>query len=247
MRTRVADEHEWLVRKLDSIAILTPEDHAALRQLPLSLRTIEAHQPVMNEGDRPSACGVVLEGLLCSTKYTAEGARQIASFYVPGDWPDLQTLHLEVLDHEVVTLTRSRLAFAPHRDIEDIASRYPRIATALWRETLVSGSIYREWVLNLGRREGRQRIAHIFCEMFERLTAVGLSSGDAYRFDVTQSDLADAAGLSPVHINRMLQELRSEGLIEFRGGMVRIPDWGQLKRAGDFDPTYLHQKSRISQ
>lgn len=237
-------EHERLVRKLDSIAKLGDDERDALRGLPLAVRRLGADETVVTEGDRPSECCLVLDGLLCGFKMAAEGSRQITGFYIPGDLPDLQSLHLKVLDHSLAALTPSRLAFIPHQPLEALTRRYPALAAAFWRDTLIDGSIYREWVVNVGRRSGPARLAHIFCEMFARLKAVGLAGEDDYELPLTQAELGDAAGLSTVHVNRVLQELRGQGLIEFRGGAVRIPDWEKLKHAGEFDLTYLHQHPR---
>jgi CRP-like cAMP-binding protein len=159
---------------------------------------------------------------------------------VPGDIPDLQSLHLKVLDNSIATICPSTVGFIQHEDLRRVCDRYPRITAALWRETLVDASIFREWLLNIGRREAYTRMAHLLCEFLARLKAVGLTKDGTFDLPITQVELADAVGTSTVHVNRVLQALRANGLIQTKGTQVNIPDWDKLKEAGDFDPLYLH-------
>jgi CRP-like cAMP-binding protein len=185
---------------------------------------------------------VLLSGFTCTYKMTGNGKRQIMGFGIPGDIPDLQSLHLDVLDNSLGTLTQCRVGFIPHETLRDLCNRFPRITAAFWRETLIDAAIFREWVMNVGQREAYQRMAHLFCELMVRLRAVGLAEDHACDLPITQGELADAIGVSTVHVNRVLQEMRSHGIIELRGDRLNIPDWETLKRVGDFDPTYLHLK-----
>jgi CRP-like cAMP-binding protein len=162
------------------------------------------------------------------------------SFHIPGDIPDLQSIHLTVMDHSLGTLTRSKVAFIPHHSVRNLTRAWPRIADALWRDTLVDAAIFREWMVGIGRRSAHQRIAHVLCEMLVKSKAVGLAQDHSYHLPVTQAELGDALGLSTVHVNRVLQDLRKDGLLLFERGQVSIPDWDGLKKAGEFDPTYLH-------
>jgi CRP-like cAMP-binding protein len=164
------------------------------------------------------------------------------NFSIAGDIPDLQSLHLKTLDISIGTLTPCRVGFITHEDLWRLCMRHPRIAAAFWRETLIEGAIFREWVLNVGRREAYNRMAHVFCEMLVRLRAVGLAEDHACDLPITQAEFADAIGVTTVHVNRVLQEMRANGLIETKGTQLTIPDWETLKRVGDFDPTYLHLK-----
>jgi CRP-like cAMP-binding protein len=120
--------------------------------------------------------------------------------------------------------------------------RYPRITSAFWRECLIDAAIFREWVMNVGQREAYSRMAHVFCELMVRLRAVGLVEDDACDLPITQAEFADAIGTSTVHVNRVLQQMRADGLIELSGNRLYVPDWEALKKAGDFDPIYLHLK-----
>ena len=229
-----------LIRKLESIFTLDESERAALLNLPLQIATLRADQDIVRERDRPSRSCALLEGFACTFKVTAEGKRQITAFHIPGDIPDLQSLHLEVLDSSLGTLTPCRVGFIQHEALQALCDRHPRIARALWRETLIDASIFREWTVNIGRREAYGRISHILCELMARLEAVGLTQDHTCEIPITQGEFADAAGLSNVHVNRVLQELRADELITLKGNTLKVLDWDQLRHAGDFDPTYLH-------
>lgn len=229
-----------LIRKLDSIAPLAPEEKAALLRLPLRLKAVAVDQDIVREGDTPFENCLIVEGFACRYNTTAEGTRQIPSFHISGDLPDLPSLHLEVMDTSIGTVTPCRVGFIQHEDLWRLCMRHPRIAAAFWRETLIEGAIFREWVVNAGRRETYNRMAHVFCEMLVRLRAVGLVEGYACDLPITQGEFADALGVTTVHVNRVLQEMRADGLIELNGDRLNIPDWEMLKQVGDFDPTYLH-------
>nr|WP_201842915.1 Crp/Fnr family transcriptional regulator [Microvirga zambiensis] len=235
-------DHHPLIRKLESIFSLTDDERQALLDLPMQVAVIKQDQDIVREGDRPSRSFAILSGFTCTYKMTGDGKRQIVTFGVAGDIPDLQSLHLKVLDISVATLTPCSIGFITHEALWDLCTRHPRIAAAFWRETLVEGAIFREWVLNVGRREAYNRMAHVLCEMQVRLRAVGLADDHGYELPITQTEFADALGISNVHVNRVLQQLRADGLIETKGSRLNIPDWEQLKTAGDFDPTYLHLK-----
>jgi CRP-like cAMP-binding protein len=232
--------HDRLIRKLESIADLTTEEAEALRRLPMSIRRAAAGSEVVRAGDRPSESCLVVEGFLCRYKLLPNGARQIMSFHVPGDLPDLQCLHLGLMDHSLGTLTASTLAFIPHPALLELTRRYPGITDALWRDTLIDGAIFREWLTGVGRRTAGQRIAHLMCEVYLKMKAVGLARGNGCAFPISQAELSDALGLSPVHTNRVLQDLRRRGLIVFQSKFLSIPDWDALQAAAMFDPSYLH-------
>ncbi len=229
-----------MIHKLESIFPLSVEERQALAGLPVQVAIFKPDRDIVRIGDRPSQCCLILEGFTCVYKITAEGKRQIVAFHVPGDIPDLQSLHLKVMDNSVATVSPCTLGFIPHEALYDLCNRFPRITAALWRETLVNGSIFREWMTGIGRREAYNRMAHLLCELLVRLKAVGLVEDGTFDLPITQTELADAIGASTVHVNRVLQELRADGLIRSRGAQVQILDWERLKEAGDFDPLYLH-------
>ena len=235
-----------LVRKLESIATLTDEERSAIESLPASSRELKPQQDIVRDGDRPSQCCVILSGWAYRYKLLGEGKRQITSFHVPGDMPDLLSLHLHVMDHNLATLTACRVALIPHDAIRQLTQSNPNIAALLWRDTLVDACIFREWMTGIGRRSAFGRIAHLFCEMYLKLQAIGLAADHCCDFAPTQGDIADALGLSNVHVNRVLQELRAEGLITLQGRKLVIRDWQKLTKAAEFDPSYLHLVKRPS-
>lgn len=242
MQIRSLPQQEILVRKLESIHELAEEERQVLRDLALRIVELPARTDFIHEDDRPTESCLLLDGLICRYKIVLSGKRQIMSFHTPGDIPDLESLFLSVIDHNHAALAPSRVAFISHRDLRHLIRRFPNIAEAFWRDTLIDGGIFREWVVNIGRRNAYQRLAHLFCEIMMRLRAMELVEDNSYEFPVTQAELGDATGLSHVHVNRTLTELRQDGLVEIRRSRVNVLDWERLKQAAEFDPAYLHQK-----
>lgn len=233
-----------LVRKLESISPLSGEESAALRDLPMQVHDLRADQDIVREGDQPSRSCLLLEGFACRFKTTSEGKRQIFSFHMAGEIPDLQSLHLKTMDHSLQTNTPCKVGFITHKDLRVLCERHPNLCAALWRETLIDAAIFREWMLGLGQKEATPRMARFFCEMLVRLQAIGLADGDECPLPLTQGELGEALGITTVHVNRTLMELREARLIEFKGGILAVKDWVALKTLGDFDATYLHQQNR---
>lgn len=165
------------------------------------------------------------------------------SIHVPGDSPNLQTLHLTRMDHSVAALTPAIVAFIPHLTLLDITRTNPEVAALLWRDTLVDAAISREWLAGVGRRTAHQRIAHLICEVHCKMRSVGLAEAESLQLPVTQVEIADALGLSSVHVNRVMQDLRREGLLDYRGRVVAIGNWARLQARGDFHPDYLHLRA----
>ena len=233
-----------LIRKLENLFPLSREEKELLDRS--ASRTVEfaADKDIVREGDKPSDCNLLLEGFVCRYKITEEGKRQIFSFHIPGDIFDAQSFLLETIDHSVATLTPCKVALIPHATMQEITERYPRITRAIWKDTLVDAAIFREWMASIGRRSAYQRIPHIMCEMVVKLHTVGLAD-DHHRIEwpMTQNEVGDALGLSLVHVNRTLKELRGEKLITLSNGVLTIHDWESLKRAGQFEPHYLHLRS----
>lgn len=229
-----------LVRRLASHDALDEAEREAVRQLPMTVRQIPAKRDVVREGDRPSECCVILEGFAIRSKIVSSGGRQILAFHLPGDIPDLQSLHLTQLDHDLSTLTAVRAGFIRHEVMHVLHARHPRLAGVFWRETLIDAAIFREWIVGLGARDALSRTAHLLCEMFVRLRAVGLARGNSVDLPITQADLADALGMTAVHTNRTIQELRSRKLIAIGSRNLIVSDWKELVALADFDPSYLH-------
>jgi len=228
-----------LLRRLDSIVALTESDRHAITRLPMTVKNCANGQDVAREGDISTQCILVLDGYLFRHKLVNGSQRQIMSFHVPGDIPDLQTLHLPKLDHTVTALGASVIAFIPHAAFKDMLQNSPQLTHVFWRESLVDTAIFREWVIN-GRRDAISRVAHIICELVARLQAVGLARDLAFTIPWTQSDVADAVGISTVHANRVIQELRRLGLLEWDSRLIQIRNWDGLVNLGDFSVDYLH-------
>lgn len=231
---------EIMIAKFEKRARLEQSDRDALLALPYRVQTIEANRYIVREGSLPVHSALILDGLAFRQKLTPNGARQIVSVQVSGDFVDLEGSLLRTADHNVQALTRCEVATVPSDAIREIVLAHPRVAHAMWIDTLIDGAIFREWIVNIGRRDARTRLAHLFCEFAKRLEVAGLSNESGYEFPMTQEQLADATGLTAVHVNRSLKTLENEGLIKRERRFVRIPDWEKLRRMADFNETYLH-------
>lgn len=230
-----------LIRKLEQFTRLSAEDKRALeRAAACKVRRIGTREDIIHEGDAPREVNVILEGWACRYKTLEDGRRQIMAYFVPGDLCDLNIFILRQMDHSIGTLSPVTLAEIPRDAVEHLLDSHSRISRALWWATLVNEAIEREWVVNLGQRTAFERLGHLLCELFVRLRAVDLTRGNSCDFPVTQAELADTLGLSTVHVNRTLQELRAAGLIVLQGRTLTIPDLGALQEASLFNPNYLH-------
>jgi CRP-like cAMP-binding protein len=229
-----------LLTKLQTRGTFLPAEQAAVLALPFFERTIEAGHYVVREGDEPQRSCLLLSGLAYRQKLSGSGGRQIMSIHMRGDLIDLQNSLLGRADHNVQMLTSGSLALIPVDAIRTVAFAFPAVGMAMWHETLVDGSIFREWILNVGRRDARTRIAHLLCEFAVRMEAADLGGQTGYELPMTQEQIADATGLTAVHVNRMLQGLTRDGLITRTKRKVAIEDWQKLARVGDFNDGYLH-------
>ncbi|MCA1451845.1 Crp/Fnr family transcriptional regulator [Bradyrhizobium sp. BRP22] len=232
-----------LVRKLEQFVRLSSADRAFLnRAASERLRKFGPRVDIVREGERPKDVQLVVAGWACRYKQLEDGRRQVVSFFLPGDICDLNVFILREMDHSIGSITDVAIADLSREFFEEISGGYPRVVTALWWESLVDAAIQREWTLNLGQRTALERMAHLLCELFFRLRLAGLTSGDSCDFPLTQADLADASGLSKVHVNRTLQELRSANLIVLKGKTLVVPDLRRLMDAGLFNANYLHME-----
>ena len=229
-----------LLHKLQLWETLGKADGEAVLALPHVIRTIKAGQILVWDGDRPSNCCAILSGFAFRHKIAGNGLRQILSVHMRGDLIDLHNAMLRVADHNIQMLTEGEVAMIPLEAIVELMAARPAVAGALWRESLVDGSIFREWIVNVGRRDARTRVAHLLCELALRQEQAGLGDRLAYRMPMTQEQLGDATGLTPVHVNRMLKVLDGDGLINRHNRHVTVADWPALAKAGDFSPNYLH-------
>jgi CRP-like cAMP-binding protein len=237
-RTESGSANPFL-RKLESLAVLDAEDVRIARALVGPTRTVEARADIVEEGRPPGACTILIEGLACRYKALDDGRRQILSLHVPGDVLDLHGVLLGRLDHSVATLSRCRVAPIAADALLETLDRHPNLRQAFWRSSLLDGALFRAWLVALGQRPAHERVAHLFSEVDARLTAADATRGDTLDFPITQEELADALGLSVVHVNRVLQRLRRDGLITLRARKLSIHDRDALRRLGGFDGRYL--------
>lgn len=219
---------------------LSGEDKAAVAALPWAHKVYSRDAYLVREGERTVACSLLLAGFAFRQKLVANGARQIISIHIPGELLDIQNCMLEIADHNVQALTRCSVAIVPKTPLSDLMLARPNIRRAVWLDSLIDAAIFREWVVNLGRRDARARIAHLLCELADRLKSSGIADGDMYDFPLTQEQIADSTGLTAVHTNRTLQGLRRDGLISLSASRLGILDWDALCDAGDFNERYLH-------
>ena len=232
-----------MVRKLELWNSLSEEDRDAVLALPFTERVLSAGQYIVWEGDKPQHSCVLNSGFAYRHKAAGNGGRQIMSIHVKGDILDLQNSLLGVADHNVQMLTEGKIALIPVEAMRETAFARPSVGMAMWYETLVEASIFREWILNIGRRNARTRIAHLLCEFALRLEIAELGKMTGYTLPITQDQLADAVALTSVHVNRTLMRLEADGLIKRSKREITINDWTQLAKAGDFQPRYLHLAS----
>jgi CRP-like cAMP-binding protein len=227
--------HRWEKR-----VPLSDEDRSAFQALPFTRKSFGKDSYLVEEGQRTTECTLLLRGFVYRQKLACDGARQIISFHIPGEFIDLQNGLLGMADHNVQSLNRCEVATVSAAPLRELGTRRPALERAMWLDTLIDASIFREWVVNVGRRDARTRIAHLLCELALRLEASGAGDGRAYQFPLTQDQLADATGLTPVHTNRTLQGLRKDGLIALSASKLTVLDWDRLREVGDFSERYLH-------
>jgi len=236
------DNEPWvgLIEKLDRLATLSDEDRDLLAALPYSVEAVPSATVLVREGTSISRCCLLVEGYACRHKTTAEGKRQIVSFHLPGELLDIQHLLLARADHNVEAITEAKIAWVSTEKLKALAFERPDIGQALWLDVLIDASIFREWVLNVGRRDAKTRIAHMLCEFGARAIKAGVETEGELKLPLTQEQIADATGLTTVHVNRMLRALREDGALSVASRGVHITDFRLLRDLAEFDPSYLH-------
>lgn len=235
------NDSRLLARKLRQFTRLSSEDERVLAGMACErVRRVAARMDIARELEKPSGVKLIRQGWACRYKALEDGRRQIVAFLVPGDLCDLNVFILREMDHSIGALTAVTFADISRETVERVMSFHPRVTQALLWEQLVTAAIQREWTVNLGRRSAFERVAHLLCELFLRLRGVGLAEGDRCELPVTQTELAEATGLTAVYVNRTLQELRGRGLIALRGKELVVPDLQALQDAALFSPNYLH-------
>ena len=231
------------LRKLERYVPLSAEHRREVERLTTSVQHVGPNSTIYRDGDDPQVVNVVMNGWACRYKLLPDGRRQIVSLFLPGDMCDPYVFLLDAMDQSLGTLTPVTVARVPSQAIRALTDSGPKLAEALWWQMLITVEIQREWTVSLGRRTAVERIAHLFCEVVHRLAGVGLSDGASCEFPLTQSDLADVLGLSTVHVNRSLQDLRTRGLIDYRSRHLVLSDREALMDLAAFDPTYLHART----
>jgi CRP-like cAMP-binding protein len=229
-----------LVRKLLWHGELSEAERTVLENMVERTRDVAAGEDLVREGDKPANSILLLQGFAARYSLVDDGRRQIVAIHVSGDFVDLHSFVLKTMDHSVGTLTRCRVAHVPHEFLNAITERLPHLTRLLWLDTLVDAATHRVWMVGMGRRSALEQLAHLVCELYVRLEVIGQVDGAGFDLPLTQTDLGDALGLSLVHVNRTVRELRQAGLVAWRGSRVTIQDWPKLVELAQFDPTYLH-------
>ena len=231
---------DLFIRKLRARHDLSREEESALKQMHWQERRFERNQVMVETGQELDHSMLLMTGFALRCKFAADGARQILETNIPGDFIDLHGFILKRLDHEIIAASRCEIAMVPHADLRRATEELPRLSRILWFQTLIDAAIHREWMMVLGKKRSRARLSHLFCEMRTRLGIVGLESETSFSLPFNQQDLADITGMTPVHLNRCLKELRDAGLVTYRNGQVEIQNRQGLAQDGQFDPAYLH-------
>lgn len=233
-----------LYNKLSRFTDLSTEDREAIDALCEHRITLDARQELIREGQRPNDVYLLLEGWGYRYKLLPDGGRHILAYLIPGDLCDIHIFILKAMDHTLGLLTPATVAVIPQERILEVMDAHPKIERALWWATLVDEAVLREWLVNIGQRDARTRIAHLFCEMWLRMRAVGLADKGRFSLPITQEVIADTMGLSPVHVNRSLQYMRRRGLISLAKRELTIHDPEAFMAEAEFTPNYLHLERR---
>jgi CRP-like cAMP-binding protein len=230
------------IKKLRGFAELSEEEVGALETATARSQQVAARKDLIREGDKPGPVFVILDGWALRYKILPSGSRQVMAFLMPGDACDLHVGMLTEMDHSIQTVTPATVTTISRETMDDLMTTYPRIARAMYIAQLIDEGTLRAWIVSLGRRTSIERVAHLALELFLRAVRIGLSDGSAMELPLSQAVLADALGMTPVHINRVLQELRRTGAIELRRGVLRIEDPAALTQISGFDANYLHKR-----
>lgn len=236
-----------VIRKLEVIEPLTDTERRRVARLVRDIRDVARKTDIIADGESPEFVHLILEGWAARYKILRDGSRRITAFLLPGDFCDLHIIILDKMDHGIVALTDCRVAYIEQGAIDELTRSTPVLTRGLWRATLVDEAVLRQWLVNGGRRNAFQAVGHLLCELHLRMKLVGLAEGDMLDLPITQEELADATGMTPVHINRTLQRLRGDGLIELGSGTLYVPDVRALRRSCDFDSAYLHLRASVAE
>lgn len=240
----LTDTHRFdpqpLIASLERRDALSDEERQVLRDLPWRLKRFGDSEEIVAEAARPTESCLLVDGIAARSRHLANGNRQLTALHVSGDFVDLHGFFLKVMDHAVVALTPVTVAFVAHRDVQRLATDMPHLGRMLFMMVAIDAAIQRNWIACMGRMEPIRHLAYMVCEVYKRLEIVGRVENGSFDFPLTQAEIADLVGLSIVHTNRTLQDLRATGLMTWKGNRVVIHDWDGLAKLADFDPTYLN-------
>jgi CRP-like cAMP-binding protein len=225
---------------------LTNEERQLLENAVSKVRTFDPRETVVEAGQKVTVSTYLIEGIMSRYIDDRRGRRQLVAIHLPGEFVDLHAYPMQELDHSVGTLSRVSVAVVPHAALREILDPRPELTRKLWFSTLIDGSLHRTWLFRVGRLDALGRVAHFLSEMNVRLRAVGLSDGRQFTLALTQTDVAEVCGLTVVHTNRVLRQLREANLCTIRASVVQIHDPAGLARRGDFQPDYLYLDDECS-
>jgi CRP-like cAMP-binding protein len=230
------------LRRLDALLKLDPADIDAIRSLPVAVRHAASGEVIVSDGERPKECCLMIEGFCVRSKTTINGGQQIMSIHIPGEIPDLHSLHLERMDHDLITLVPSTLGFIAHPALIELTHARPNVADALWRHTLMDAALFRDWIVNIGQRPAPARLAHLVLELRRRLEITERVESPFVQFPLTQVQIGEALGITPVHVNRVIKELRENEIIDVSKGRVQVLDENKLVELAQFEDRYDRQQ-----
>jgi len=239
MRSETSPLLDRFFRRIEIRDLLSVDEKAALVRASDERRGYRAGSDIVKEGDYPSHSTLLLSGMTTRHNFTEDGQRQITAIHVPGDFVDLQSFTLKKMDHSIGALTDCEVLTYPHSALREITEHYPHLTRLLWMLSTLDSAIHRKWLVAMGRTSALAHLAHLICETYIRLETVGLAANYAMSLPVTQTQIGDVLGLSAVHVNRVLQDLRSRGLVIWAGDEISIPDWHKLASVGQFDSEHL--------
>lgn len=232
------------LNKLKLRTEISSDEEEVIRGLVAETRRVPADEFLIRAGQELESTILLVDGWLVRSKDLPSGERQVMEIHIAGDFADLHGFTLKRLDHDLVTVSECTIGFVPHERLMEVSERHPRLARVYWLSTNIDAAITREMALSLAQRSAISRMAHLFCELHVRLEIVGQTRGDTFDFPLTQRELSECLGLTPVHVNRTLQELRRKGLVETADRQITILDKRGLKSVAQFDPGYLHLERR---
>ena len=234
-----------LIKRLRISSAIAEEDIKEIEALPISVRQYPAETAVVRDGERATDCCLIADGFCARSKTITSGKRQILSLHIPGEIPDLMSLFLHVMDHDLSTLTAATLGFISHETLQKLHRRRPVVAEMFWRDTLIDAAMFREWIVNVGQRPAPARLVHVMIELRERLRIIGRVDGASFEMPLTQEQIGEALGITAVHANRVIRQLREEGIVELHRGRVTVLDERKFLELADFDGRYLHQSPTL--